>query len=163
MDNPNQTQAQYLFNNYNQFPAEMMDKVIDTTEKLLRYRMGTMLQGDVTYTQADVEVIAEAIRKTAIGKKDEFVPTIAVLTAQIQGEKEYFAAVQKNYNKMNKSDRINIALAIGDVIKSTDVAFCTKVNKWLRSKLVTMDYSAIYYAARSISSLERRINPNSEK
>ena len=163
VDNPKQPQAQYLFDNYSQFPAEMTEKVKDAAEKLLRYRMGAMLKGHVNYTQADVEVIAAAIRKTAIGKKNEFAPTIAVLTAQIQGDKEYFAAVQKNYNKMNSSDKITIASVIGDVIKSTDVAFCTKVNKWLRSKLVTMDYSAIYYAARSISSLERRINPNSEK
>ena len=163
VDNPKQPQAQYLFDNYGKFPTGMKEKVTATAEKLLRYRMGTMLQGDVSYTQADVDVIADAVRKTTIGRKDEFVPTIAVLTAQIQGEEPYFTAVQKNYDKMNVSDKINVASAIGDVIKSTDATFCTKVNKWLRSKLATMDYSAIYYAARSISSLERRINPDSEE
>ena len=162
VDDPKQPQAQYLFNNVSTFPAEMKEKADAAINKLLRYRMGTLLQGHDQYSQEDVDIIADAITKTGIGEKNEFVPTIATLTAQLQGEEKYFAAVQKYYNKMNISDQINVAGAIANVIKSTDKTFCTKVNKWLRSKLPIMDFNAIYYAAMSIRSFERRINPDSE-
>lgn len=163
VENPKQVQAQYLFNNYNRFPASLQENVKATANKLLRYRMGILLQAGETYTQEDVDVIAAALKKADVSKKkDEFVPTIAVLTALIQGDEQYFNAIQKHYEKMNISDQINIAGSIGEVIKSTDPAFCTKVNKWLRSKLPIMDYNAIFYAASSIRTLEKRINPNEE-
>ena len=159
VENPKQIQAQYLFNNINRFPASMNENVKTTVDRLLRYRMGLLLQGVDQYGQEDIDIVADAIKKTGIGKKDEFVPTLAVLSALLQGDEKYFSAIEKNYDKMNLSDQINIAESIGNNIKSTDPAFCAKVNKWLRSKLPTMNYSVIYYAATSIRSLEKRINP----
>lgn len=162
VDNPKQPQAQYLINNYTKFPADMKDKVEATAGKLLRWRMGILLQNGAKYTQEDVDIIADAVKKTGIGKKDEYVPTVAVLSAQLQGDEAYFAAVQKHYMKMNTSDQINIAQSISSVIKTDDPAFLTKVNKWLRSKLADLDYYAIYSAALSIGDLEKRIDPSAE-
>lgn len=162
VDDPSMPQAQYLFNNLTRFQGDMKEKAEAATNKLLRYRMGILLQGGEEYSQNDVDVLAEAVKKTGIGKKDEFVPTFAVLYARLQSEESYFSALQKHFDQMSISDQINVAGAIGECIKSTDKKFCTEVNQWLRSKLPTMDYSAIYYAAMSISSLERRINPEEE-
>ena len=162
VDNPRQQQAQFLFNHYDSFQGGMKEKAEATVNKLLRYRMGTLLQGRSEFTQRDVDVIADAVKKTAIGGKDEFVPTFAVLSAMVQGERPYLDALKKHFDQMNVSDQINVANAIGSFIKSTDKEFCSEVNQWLRSKLPAIDSSAIYYAAMSITSLERRINPEEE-
>lgn len=160
--NPKQETAQFLINNMKNFPAEMQSLVSSTVEKLLRYRMGILIGNNEPFTAEDVDVLEAAVKTSGIGKKDEFVPTVLTLRSMLQGDEAYFSTIQKYYDKMNESDQIYVASSLGEVIKSTDKAFCTKVNKWLRSKLPTMSYSALYYVAGSIRSLEQRINPEAE-
>lgn len=157
--NPKQETAQFLVNNMKNFPAEMESLVNSTVEKLLRYRMGILIGLNEPFTAEDVDVLEAAVKTSGIGKKDEFVPTMLTLRAMLSGDEAYFSTVQKYYDKMNESDQIYVASVIGEVIKSTDKAFCTKVNKWLRGKLATMPYSALYYVGGSVRSLEMRINP----
>lgn len=158
-NDPAQGKAQFLINNAKRFPADMTSLVNATLDKLLRYRMGTLLSMSTPFTSNDVDVIESAIKATGIGGKDEFVPTIHTLRAMNEGDEVYFATVKKWFDKMNESDQIHVASTLGDVIKSQDKAFCTKVNKWLRSKLPIMHYSSLYYVSNSIRSLEMRINP----
>lgn len=159
VEDPKQPQAQYLFDNYQSFPKDMDNAVKATINKLLRYRMGLMISGSETYEPEDIDIVEQAVKKTQLGQKDEFVPTMQVLRAMKQGDEAYLAAVQKWYDKMNESDQIHVANYLGNGIKTEDKVFLGKVNKWLRSKLEKMSYSALYYAASSIAVLENRINP----
>lgn len=156
---PKQPTAQFLINNKDKYPESMKSLVNSTLDKLLRYRMGEFMGGMSTFTQEDVDVIDDAIQKTGLGEKNEFVPTIKTLTAKLQGDEAYLAAVMKYYDKMNASDRAHIAAAIGDNITSTDKVLCQKACKWLRSKLASMHYSELYYVGTSLRSLEKRIDP----
>jgi len=156
---PKLPQAQFLLNNRQAFPAEMSEMVTATIKKLLLYRMGMMISGQEPFEAADVDIVEAAVEKTELAKTKDYVATFPTLRAMLQGDEAYFAAVQKWYDKMNVSDQIHVANYIGDGIKSNDKVFLTKVVKWLRSKLENMNYSALYYAAGSIASLERRINP----
>lgn len=162
-DDPKQPMAQFLFNNKESFPEDMKSSVNAVIEKLLRYRMGILLMGDTPFSQEDVNIIEDAVKKTGLDEKDEFVPSIKTLNAILQGDEAYFETVKKYYDKMNASDRAHVASCIGDIIKSTDKDFCSKVNKWLRSKLQNMHYSELYYVGTSIRSLEKRINPSEEE
>lgn len=156
---PKQPSAQFLINNKDKFDASMKDLVNATLDKLLRYRMGMLMSGD-PFVQEDVDVLEDAIKKSGIGKKDEFVPTIKTLSAKLQGDEQYLATVMKYYDKMNVSDRTHIASTLGTNITSEDKALCSKAAKWLRSKLAGMHYSELYYVASSLKSLETRVNPN---
>lgn len=161
LDNPAKPAAQFLFDNKDYFPASMSDAVNSCIDKLLRYRMGILFQGGEEYTQNDIDVMEKAVQKTGLGTKDEFVPTFKVLSAMLQNNDEvYLNTVQKYYDKMNTSDQINVAMTFGyQFRKNDDKALLTKANKWIRSKLPTMDSSALYYVAQSIITLERLINP----
>lgn len=160
LEDPAKPAAQFLFDNKNRFTASMTDAVQSCIDKLLRYRMGLLLQGQDQYTQNDVDVIEKAVQKTGLGKKDEFVPTFKVLSAMLQNSDEaYLSSVQKYYDKMNPSDKINVAMTFGSQFKGNNKELLIKANKWIRSKLPTMDASTIYYTAMSIISLEKLINP----
>lgn len=159
---PKQETAQFLINNMTKFSADMQPLVNSTVEKLLRYRMGILIGNSEPFTVEDVDVLEAAVKTSGIGAKDEFVPTMQTLRSMLQGDEAYFSTIQKYYDKMNESDQIYVSSSVGEVIKSTDKAFCAKVNKWLRSKLPTMSYSSLYYVAGAIRSLEQRINPEAE-
>jgi len=157
--NPSQPAAQYIINNKDKFPASQKQLVDSTLDRLLRYRMGMLMSGDERFSQADVDIIEAAIKKTGVGEKDEFVPTIQTLTAMQQGDEAYLNTVIKYYDKMNPSDRAHVAASIGNIIKTTDKSLCDKAAKWLRSKLAGMHYSELYYVGSSLRSLEQRVDP----
>lgn len=160
LDDPAKPAAQFLFDNKARFPDSMNEAVKNCIDKLLRYRMGILFQGEVQYTQSDIDVIEKAVQKTGLGEKDEFVPTFKVLSAMLQNNDEvYLSTVQKYYDKMNQSDQVNIAMTFGNQFKNNNKELMMKANKWIRSKLPTMEASALYYVAASIITLERLINP----
>lgn len=160
-NDPKDEKARFLVENLPNMTEQRRAEARQTLNTLCLYRTGTMLQGMTPFDQSDVDLLRQDITSLGFNQGEEkaYEAVFRILSAQTQANRnKYIDQLDKDFQKLNESQRASIAGNFAQALGETDEATVKRADKWLRAQLADLDPASIYYAATSLMQFDKILN-----
>lgn len=147
--------AEYMIAHRNKFNPSMKEKVEGLIDMLYKVQIQDYMMGDLTYNEAEFKKVKDSIISLGLNKNNQYTEALKFIECHIKNNPSVFLTMcETNFKKLNNEQQGYMLRGFAKLIKTEDKAVRKRAAKFVRSQIVDMEASVIYFAARQIYDLE---------